>query len=81
VEGEGGGGVCEFVGSVCAVEGFKSTTGAADEACASTAASGHGCGVENGCCIAAVEDLVEAFDDCFEEAVDLVWTGELKEGA
>jgi hypothetical protein len=66
---------------VCAIEGFKSAARAADEACASAAARRHGCGVENSCCIAAVEDLMEAFHDCFEEAVDLVWASELEEGA
>lgn len=55
--------------------------GSEREAGAAAAAGGHGGGVEDGGGVAAVEDLVEALDDGFEEAVDAVGAGELEEGA
>ncbi len=48
---------------------------------AAAATGGHGGGVEDGGCITAIEDLVEALDDGFEEAVDTVRARELKERA
>ncbi len=49
------------------------------EAGPATATGGHGAGVENSGGIAAVHDLVEALDGCFEKAVDVVRAGELEE--
>lgn len=75
--GTGGG----FVAGVGAVQRFQGAAGATCEAGASATAGGHCGGVEDGSGVSSVENLVEALDGGFEEAVDLVGAGELEEGA
>lgn len=65
----------------CAVEDIEGASWTAKEACSSTTTGGHGSGVEDGCCVAAVEDLVETLHGGFEKAVDLVRSSKLEEGA
>ena len=75
--GTGGG----FVAGVGAVQRLQGAAGATCEAGASATAGGHCGSIEDGSGVSSVENLVEAFDGGFEEAVDLVGTGELKKGA
>jgi hypothetical protein len=51
---------------VGAVEGFEGAAGPADKAGSSAAAGGHGSGVEDSSGVAAIEDLMKAFDDGFK---------------
>ena len=60
-------------------ERFTFTTEDGSGAAATTCA--HSSGVEYSSCVAAVEDLMKALDDCFEEAIDAVRAGELEERA
>lgn len=46
-----------------------------------TTTGGHGCGIEDGGCVAVVEDEVETVNDSFEEAIYAVGAGELEERA
>lgn len=64
----------------CAVEDIESASWPAEKACSSTTTGGHGSGVEDGCSVAAVEDLVETLHGGFEKAVDLVRSSKLEEG-
>lgn len=62
--------VCAAVCTVHAEEGY-----------AGTAAGSHSGGVEDGGCVAIIEENVEALNYSFEKAVNVVWSGKLKQGA